>query len=108
MFVRVAVAVGAGDPDLLAADALAHRLEHVQLIADAVDARRPVVSCSMTSSREPGRTTPRMGTTSSAANVRALLPAYRFSSSSAWITGWWAALLERNSSVSSSGGSRRR
>ena len=35
---------------------------------------RPFLSCSTTSSRQPGRTTPRMGTTSSSLKVRALLP----------------------------------
>ena len=39
VLVRVAVAVGAGDPDLLAAELVAQGLERADLVGDPVDAR---------------------------------------------------------------------
>jgi hypothetical protein len=43
IIIRIAVAIGASDPDLLAAHPFAHGLEDVELVADAVDAPAPLL-----------------------------------------------------------------
>jgi hypothetical protein len=64
--VRVAIPIGADDPDLLAAHFLAKRLQDAYLVSDPIDARPAVVVFSMTASRQSPRTMSSTGTILSA------------------------------------------